>query len=132
MRGLIRFVVVFTAVAALLVAGTQVASAGPAMDGTYLSVWQSGHVTHRVCDNRPFWVEMTNVFDGIPGVEVIEFRTKSSGQLLRRKIIQLDPDQVTEFVLWRETRLGARHDGRALIKFSYNGSYSIDIVPCPR
>jgi hypothetical protein len=141
MRGLIRLLVVFTAVAGLCVGGTQVASAGPSADGSYLQVAQFGHITHRVCDNHPFWVEFvnTNVFN----LALLDFdiRSKSSGQILRSDYILLGGGDGAPFGAVRETRLGARHDGPALIRFDYTfpedfgghqrGSYSIDVVPCP-
>jgi len=109
-------------------AGVQVASAGPSIDGTYISVWQSGHFTHKVCDSHPFWIRLDNVYDGVLS-PVVEIRSKS-GQLIRSRYLDLDPENPPQIVIWRETRLGARHDGRARIKSFYKGSFSINIVPC--
>jgi hypothetical protein len=138
-----RLLVVAAMVTGILLGSTQTAHAGPSADGSYLLVFQSGHLTHTVCDNRPFWVGFVNYNIYDLGALVFDIHSKATGKIIRIDYILLGGGDGAGYGEVRETRLGSRHDGRALIRFDYwdnylgpdlaheRGSYSINVVPCP-
>jgi hypothetical protein len=132
-----KLIVVAVAVIALTLTGNSVAAAGPAANGSALTVSQFGVVTHRVCDNHSFELLFFSAdpFD-LAGLS-FDVVTPGGG-LVFRGFILIGGGDGGSFAKKRIRAFGPGADGKYRIRFTYQlpedppriGSYSIQVVPC--